>query len=254
MSYSVRHSYDAEEGPKELDRLADELLRRFDAVTEWEGYAKPKLHPPKHLGRQLKELGPPRVLWCYPWEAFLQMLKRIFEMSNYKSACYQAGVFWAVKSVMNYRDPQRASWHEDVLDPVSDGSWSTVGAQMEGQSALLLALQREPEGVNRVRSLRSVRRMRCRVAVGDWVLLQDLEGCISIIARVRDIMQVEICTQEGTVVRLWVDGCSEPCEGERGELWAPTPGMSKCMLIKYELTYFTPVQRHVHAAHDVYTL
>ena len=63
MSYSVRHSYDAEEGPKEFDRLADELLDKFDKVEEWAGYEKPKLHPPKHLGEQLKDFGPPRTIW-----------------------------------------------------------------------------------------------------------------------------------------------------------------------------------------------
>ena len=182
------------------------------------------------------------------------MLKRIFEMSNYKSACYQTGIFWAVKSVMNYRDPTRESWHEDVVDPESDGSWNDVSGQTEGQSALLIALQREPEGVHKFRSLRSVRRARCRVARGDWVLLQDGAGSVSIIAHTHDIMQVETSPGADTVVRLWLNGCSEPREGDYGELWAPTPDMSRCMLVKYELTHLTVVQRNAHADYDVYSL
>jgi hypothetical protein len=186
---------------------------------------------------------------CLPWEAFLQRLKRIFEMSNYKSAAYHTGVFWAVKAVMNYRDPNRASWHDDVVDPMTD-SWLLL-AELT-LSPLLQALQREPELVLRVRPLRSVRRERCCLTVGVWVLVQ--QGDMSIIARVRDIMQVEISQGEGAtaVVRIWVDGCCEPREGMNAELWAPKADMDQCMLVKYELTYISIARRQQHDEHDVY--
>jgi hypothetical protein len=64
VTYAVRHSYDIDEGPKKLDELANELLRAFDEVEEWVGYEKPQLHPSKHLGEQLIDFGPPRLVWC----------------------------------------------------------------------------------------------------------------------------------------------------------------------------------------------
>jgi hypothetical protein len=256
MKYAARHTFDATQGPRELNRLADELLRRFDAVKEWnqgKGYGKPKLHPPTHFGESLEEVGLLRGVWCFPYEAFLQSLKSIFEMNNGKSACYEVGVFWAVKSVMNYRDPTRGSWHEDTLDPLND-AWSQPDAPQDS-SPLLLALLREPDCVIRFRLLRSARRARSRVAVGEWLLLQDSSAGVSIIARVRDMMEVEtMSSQPTTVVRLWVDGCCEPREGESGDLWAPKPGMSKCMLVKYECTHITCLQRHIYDAHDVYSI
>ena len=123
LTFAVRHSFDLDTAPAEFDRLADELLRRFDAVEEWDGYEKPKLHPPKHFAHALEEHGPLRAHWCLPLEAYLQVLKRIFEMGSANSAAYRVGMFWAVRSVMYYRDPHRASWYEDAMDARPECSW-----------------------------------------------------------------------------------------------------------------------------------
>ena len=250
-TYACRHSYDAEEGPKEFDRLANNMLAAYDKVEGWgDDYGKPKLHPAVHLGQSLKENGPPRTYWCYPFEAYLQVLKRVFDMASYKSAAYRVGLFWAVNSVRNYRDPHRSSWHEDVIDVA--GAWQDLGA-----TPFHTALASQAGAACRIRCLRSVSRSRERISAGDWVLAQD-QG-VSVIGCIADMVQVLLPAPipENTpqsVVRMWLDGCSEPRVGQSSELWAPTPDMSRCMLLHYESTHLTKVNRQPHPGYDVYLM
>ena len=115
---------------------------------------------------------------------------------------------------------------------------------------------RHDSSMKRARFLRSVMRARERVGVGDWVLAQDTEAETSVIGRVRDIVQAEQQQEQQqstrAFVRLWLDGVVDPRVGERGELWAVKPNFTKCMMIHYESTHVTAVQRCVHAQHDVY--
>ena len=75
-----------------LDKLHADSMRAFEAVPQWQnaGFEKPKMHLPQHLGDVLSEFGPFRAYWCLPFEGFLKMLKRLFRMSNWKSAPYYA--------------------------------------------------------------------------------------------------------------------------------------------------------------------
>lgn len=169
-------------------------------------------------------------------------------MASYKSAAYRTGTFWAVKSVMNYRDPHRASWHEDVVD-LKDECWQDLTT-----SAFHVALA--SKHALRFRAVRSVSRARELIAVSDWVLVQSEDW--SVIGRVLDVVQVEMSSADSlgmtSAVRLWLDCCHEPRLGQHGELWAPKPDRSKCMLVEYEHTHVQTVERASYASHDVYTL
>ena len=247
MRFTVKHSFELDTAPAEFRRLADNLLRSFDAVEEWQGYEKPKLHPPQHFAEALEEHGPPRTHWCLPWEAYLQVLKRVFEMGSAKSACYRMGLFWAVKSVMNYRDRHRAAWHEDSIDVRPESVWRAIDSTLSPFDALLAKDHR----LLRVRSLRSVVRWRERFTVGDWLLVQDDAGN-GVIGRLRDLMQAEM--HEQAVVRMWLDGCADPRYGERGELWSAKPDYAKCMCIELENVHLTYLRRQEHAKYDVYII
>ena len=119
--FCMRHVYTVEDGAQ-IDRLYEEFLSAFQAVKIWQdkGYEKPKFHPPAHLRAALEEFGPFRNFWCMPWEAFLQVLKRMFKACNWKSAPWTVCQHWAVKSVMHYRDPSRCAWYEDEVTATSE--------------------------------------------------------------------------------------------------------------------------------------
>ena len=183
----------------------------------------------------------------------LQVLKRIFEMGSAKSACYRTGVFWAAKSVMNYRDEHRASWYNDSIDVRPGCNWINPTESTSPFHALLARLD---VSVTRLRSLRSVTHARQRVNVGDWILTQSESSTTSVIGRVRDIVQAEQHTGSDAraVVRMWLDGCVDPRYGVHGEIWAVKPDFTKCLLVEYECTHVSVLIRSTHDEHDVYIL
>jgi hypothetical protein len=100
--------------------LVKALLSAFEAVSDWDGYEKPKLHLLDHLEDALNEYGPFISFHCISWESYVQVLKRLFDMTNYKSAPVSVCKTWAMKAVLHYRDPSRASWYEDDVEPTTD--------------------------------------------------------------------------------------------------------------------------------------
>ena len=96
-------------------------------------------------------------------EAYLKVLKRIFELGSAKSAAYCVGMFWALRSVINYQDPHHTSWYEDAVDVRPECSWFELQVspspfhQLLAKDATLL----------RARHLRSVICACEQVAEGD---------------------------------------------------------------------------------------
>jgi hypothetical protein len=186
-----------------------------------------------------------------PFEAFLKFIKASFEASNYKSAPYYAGMFWAVKAVRHWRDPKRASWFEDAI--VAESDWAS-DLHTGPQAAITKALLGEREPVRSVRSLKQVMRARVTITVGDWVLVQDAGA--NFITRVRDMVQACIHSDDRNVlvVRLWCTGYTVPMAGLSDEMWAKKPDYGAAHLVKYEYSHVTVVQRSEHAAYDVYSM
>ena len=113
MRFVTRHSYRRGLDGARVSQLHADWQQSFEAVTQWQekGFEKPKFHQGEHLELALDQFGPFRAFWCMPWEGFLQLLKHMFEISNWKTAPYTVCKHWATKSVMHYRDPARASWY-----------------------------------------------------------------------------------------------------------------------------------------------
>jgi hypothetical protein len=97
--------------------LYDDFMHAVELVPQWKGRQKPKFHLPDHLADALKEQGPWRAYWCMWGEGFLQYLKALFEMTNYKGAAVTVATLWAAKAVQRYRNPHRTAWHEDSVEP-----------------------------------------------------------------------------------------------------------------------------------------
>jgi hypothetical protein len=253
-SFVVHHSYDAASAPAEIDRLVEAFDLQFQQVEEWRGYEKPKMHPFSHLSTALREFGPWRCYWCFPWEGFLQLLKRAFEMTNYKSAAYTVGLFWAAKSVMHYRDAARISWYDDSIELASSRDSDFTALAQATRSKLVLACLQLPQPPLAIRRLQSVTRGADHVQLGDWVLLQQAD--ITCITRVKEIVQAQIIRGElaSFVIRMWCEGCTSPHFDECGGLWADKPDMGNATLVSLEEVHVSVVTRNEHSVYDTYKL
>lgn len=241
-------------GPAQVNKLVDEFYALFSAVPEWQdgGYEKPKMHLFHELSSAVAEFGPWRTFWCMPWEAFLQVLKKIFEGTNYVNGPLSVGRFWATKAVLQYRDSKRAAWFTDSVE--SDEDFTVDLAMLAVSSPLAAALLQEPPERRpySVRHISSVTRERECIMREDWVLVQQ-DG-VRVVGLVRDMMECLIQDEEGvhSVVRFWCEACVEPRTGELGEMWAPPPRTESAMLVAFEDTQVTVKTRIVHAQHNVY--
>ena len=85
MTKSLQHVFD-ESDVAEIDRLVQGHLDAFEQVPEYAFLDRPKHHFMKHLARALRNFGPFRQYWCMPFEAFIQLVKKILLMGNWTSA------------------------------------------------------------------------------------------------------------------------------------------------------------------------
>ena len=254
LHFVLQQEVCAETGPAQVEALVDEFYESFSKVPEWQdgAYEKPKMHLFHELSRALTEFGPWRAYWCMPWESFLQVLKHIFEGTNYVNGPLAVCKFWAVRAVMRYRDGKRSAWYTDSVE--SDEDFTTDRAALAVTSPLVAALLQEPERPYSVRHITSVTREREQILREDWVLVEQDQ--VRVIARVRDMMECLVETAElgvHNVVRLWCEACVEPNTGEHGELWALPPPLDSAMLVSLEDVHVAVKTRNIHALHDVYT-
>jgi hypothetical protein len=151
------------------------------------------------------------------FEHYVQVLKRIFEITNYKAAPMAVCNFWATKSVLHYRDSKRASWVEADVEPDGDYllSWAPGSSAYDNSRFLKILVHMQPNAcpMQAVRFLRSVRRGGDMVRLHDTVLIR--RGGKAWVGRVDEMVQFSqqsISTQRlTTVVRLWITRCREAC-------------------------------------------
>ena len=253
VSFLVHHSYDAATAGAAIDALVEAFDAAFQTVKEWKGYEKPKMHPFRHLSTSLAEFGPWRGFWCLPWESFLQVLKRMFEMTNYKSAPYTVALFWAVKAVMHYRDRRRVSWYEDSCELASNDLQTNL-LELAATSKLIAACLEQPLPVCAIHLLKSVTRGPDSFRIGDWVLVQL--GDQSRISRIADMLQAHVLRELEycLVVRMWCDSCVEPKLDTSGKLWSDKPNANDTMLVCLEDVHVSVVTRNQLHTHDTYSL
>ena len=222
----------------------------FELVDEWRGYEKPKQHLLDHLTELLDDFGLFKAVWCMHFEHYVQVLKRIFEITNYKAAPMAVCNFWATKSVLHYRDSKRASWVEADVEPDGDFllSWAPGSSAYDNSRFLqiLVHMQLDACRIQAARFLRSVRRGGDLVRLHDTVLVR--RGVQAWVGRVDEM--VELSQQSGitqrptTVVRLWITRCRTACLDD-GDVCVKALETASCALhVTYEDT-------HVQAVHAV---
>lgn len=165
-------------------------------------------------------------------------------MTNYKSAAYTVGTFWAAKAVMHYRDPRRRSWFEDSVSP-DDAPFHTDVPAFSTHSPLVQLMIREQELPSAVRMIQSVTRGPDTVRSGDWVLVQ--QDHTNMVGQVKSMLQALI-DQDGQVarvVRLLVAHAAQPSAGSYNVMWsAIAPEYSAC-LVSLECVHVTVVRSTV---------
>ena len=222
----------------------------FELVDEWRGYEKPKQHLLDHLAELLDDFGLFKAVWCMHFEHYVQVLKRIFEITNYKAAPMAVCNFWATKSVLHYRDSKRASWVEADVEPDGDYllSWAPGSSAYDNSRFLqiLVHMQLDACRIQGARFLRSVRRGGDLVRLHDTVLVR--RGVQAWVGRVDEM--VELSQQSGitqrltTVVRLWITRCRTACLDD-GDVCVKALETASCAVhVTYEDT-------HVQAVHAV---
>ena len=172
------------------ESLAAALTRTHSACR---GFAKPKHHCIRkgHLSKYLRLYGPFRFVWCMPYEAFLQVLKRLFDMQNYKIAPYSVGTLWARKRAYHLSQGGGSAWQTESFVASTD--------IMQGQelvhacaisSFLHTAATTVDRGIYAARMLHTFAREKMEVSERDWVLLMEHGQGRSWIAQVSEMAHV----------------------------------------------------------------
>ena len=204
LTFCLKHQYSRDDVVA-VGTLKDEYLRAFRAVPQYVPWEKPKHHFLEHLAKYLELFGPFRDYWCFPWEAFLQVLKRLFSMTNYKSAPQTVARLWSLKAARGLATGARIAWFEDVL--VHAGDLCTDMEQACRESLLLQACR--VEQVRASRMLRSILRGPEQITLQGWILVRDGEEAY--VARVAEIAQLSL--ELDTVIRLLCRNCRVVASG-----------------------------------------
>ena len=101
LTFVIRHTFTL----ADLDTL-DVLINDYDAKFHFAYKGKnrrPKHHMLKHLRKYIELYGPFRAFWCMSDEAFLQRLKKLFKVCNYKSAPNTVLTMWNQRRALRFR-------------------------------------------------------------------------------------------------------------------------------------------------------
>jgi len=116
-----------------------------------------------------------------PWEGFLQVIKRLFEMTNYKNAPYAVASYWSMKTALRLISPgvKSATWFDEVAHASSNEVLCDLSAASKA-SPLVLLLHDSMAGLHSVQHLASFQRDSVEVRLGDFILasVQGQDGLI----------------------------------------------------------------------------
>lgn len=205
------------------------------------------------MSAALEEFGPFRGYWCLPWEAYIQILKRMFNMTNWKAAPYTVARNWATKSVMHYRDPARGSWYTNEVDANSE--WYSDVESLAKRSRLIRALVSTAadatlSDLRSARFLRRVTRGRDEVKCGDWLVVRQ-QGMPARVGRVEQMAQCNMRGVSSSVIRLWCEQSKKIHDDlESSVMWAAQGDSEQCLLVSFETVYVEVVVRSVRATRD----
>ena len=173
--------------------LVRTYLNAFAAVPQYEDFEIPKHHCIKHLRKYLELHGPFRQYWCMSYEAFIQLLKKMFDLTNYISAAHHTMTLWADRRATQL---ERAAPARQNYEPCSEIFQLSDMRRAQQHSELLQRALSQPDhsAVHAAQILRSVKRGTQQIRVGDWLLVSC--GSAQAVMRVVEIAQ------------LWVAGSS----------------------------------------------
>jgi len=201
VTFCLQHEFVWPRDKAVCDMLVRTYLDAFHAVPHYAGFEIPKHHIIKHLSKYLDLYGPFRQSWCMPYEAFLQLLKSMFNMSNYLNAPMAVIRLFAAR-----RAAQLTSTDN------SDSALSTPSSERFDRSALVNAQQHsvllqhalsQPDhaSVHAGQFLRSFRRGTQQITTGSWLLVSS--GAARAVMRVAEIVQFWVTGN--CFLRLWCE-------------------------------------------------
>ena len=179
------------------------------------------------------------------FEAFNQVIKKMFNRSNYKSAARSVAEFWSMRSARALRHGKASAWYQDHACVASELS-DEIAAMREG-SEILSALCDElgQDEIVSARQLHSFSRGAVEVKVGQWVACEDAESGESYFVRVGDLMQ--IFTAESHCIYMLGEDCVQPASAQTAWMSISEHAFTGAgMLINTEEMIIS----QLHAVHD----
>lgn len=239
VRFVTRRTFVAQVDPPKAQQLYDEFMRSVEHVPQWTGCQKPKHHLPDHLSESLQEQGPWRAYWCFWGEAFIQYLKHLFEMGNYKSAPHSVSVLWAALAVEHYRDPRRVAWHEEAVTPADvDGAFKSLADLTPPITAMMMSACAS-EGVLAARHLSSFTCARETISTGAWVMA-SMAG-VTVVGSISEMLHMQVSRDEHivSIVRLMLVHVVEPVFDNDDTVTLRTPLGTQGMCIALESAHVT---------------
>ena len=247
LRFVNRRAFDLQRDVPECSRLQQNFLLAFGRVEEWSERGKPKFHLGDHFGDELGELGPFRNFNCLWGEAYVQVMKAMFRITNYKSAPYDVAVHWATKSVMHYRDPLRGTWYEDVITPTTEFYFDLRALR----SPLADALIRTDPRIQSLRFASEFRRGPEVVCLNDWIIA-DKPAVPSMAARVDTIAQITYADEAASYIRIWCTQGRPLAIDDEFAQWSDCACEPISMLVKLESTQVRAVTCTVESTRFVF--
>lgn len=133
-----------------------------------------------------------------------QVLKKMFNLTNYKSAPHTVMSFWSSKSARRLQATSKEGWFEDVCRPV--GLLINLQQGVDLSSPLIAWCMRSGEQLVSFQHLSHFQRGRVTIKVGEWVLCSEKSAGSSYwVGRVVELAQ---CHRRisNYVVRMRCDG------------------------------------------------
>ena len=235
--------------PDTVQSHYDAFMRSFEMVPQWTGYWKPKHHLGDHLKDALAEHGPFRAYWCMWGEAFLQYLKHLFEMTNYKSAAYTVSVLWAAKAKERYRDPNRILWHQDTVTPRVPDDFLPISDLSPPMTPPMVEACRRDTALT-ARHLSSFKRSSDEIFCHDWVLASI--GTLTVVGRISELVELHVISDGriASVVRVLLQHVVVPSFDSHDLLTVACTG-GQCMCLPLEASHVTAMacQQHTDRLH-----
>ena len=99
----------------ELDRAIAEHHRLYTSVPAYGKRFKPKNHFATHYAPDILKWGPPKMFWCFGYEAKNQEVKRAGNSSNFKDVCGSAAKVLSFQAARSLKKRTHAMANDEVL-------------------------------------------------------------------------------------------------------------------------------------------